>query len=144
MTNRSTPDTTPDNVLASPSSGILREAIVNTIAPTPSAETKFALQNSRRKRKRVEATHGEVLTTDQVAERLRLETEERKEKDSKGKGRKKATAEKKSSATTRRSSIAQYEDSESDDEEEDDDEDDNSCVVCHRLWRKYKGSKDDR
>ncbi len=109
----STQDTTPDNVLASPSRRILREAIVNAIAPTPSAETKLALQNSRRKRKRVQATHGEVLTTDQVAEHLRLEAKERKEKDSKGKGRKKATAEKKSSATTRRSSIAHYEDSES-------------------------------
>ena len=67
--------TTPDDI-GSPQR-ILCEAIVSVIAPTPSAETITALENSKKKRKWVEASSGEVLASDEVVERLRIEEEER-------------------------------------------------------------------
>ena len=73
--------TTPDDI-GSPR-GILREAIFSAVAPTPSAETIAALENSKKKRKRVQASSGELLTCDEVVERLRIEEEERVAKKSK-------------------------------------------------------------
>ena len=134
----STPDRDVTPGVASPSRIILSEAIVNAIAPKPSADTELALKNSRRKRKRVQAEHGEVLTTEQVAERLRQEAEERKAKAAKKKQKKSAT--KKVPATTKRLSFGQENGSRSSDEEveesesADEDEDDTRCVNCNRLW----------
>ena len=78
--------TTPDDI-GNPRR-ILREAIFSAIAPTPSAETITALENSKKKRKRVQASSGELLTCDEVVERLRIEEEERVVKKKKIKGSK--------------------------------------------------------
>ena len=51
----------------------LREAIVNVIAPLVSKETSDALENSKRKRARVQAKSGEVATLHQVAKRQKYE-----------------------------------------------------------------------
>lgn len=48
----------------------LKQAILTTISPLQSEGTKKALENARRKRKRVQTKIGEVMTTSDVAERL--------------------------------------------------------------------------
>ena len=73
--------TTPDDIGSS--QRILHEAIVLAIAPTPSVETITAFENSKKKRKRVQASFGEVLACDEVIERLRIEEEKRDAKKSK-------------------------------------------------------------
>ena len=60
--------TTPDDIGSL--QRILYEAIVSAIAPTPSAETITALENSKKMRKQVQASSGEVLLCDEVVERL--------------------------------------------------------------------------
>ena len=65
---------------------LYRPAIVSAIAPAPSAETMAALENSKEKRKEVEASFGEVLMCDVVIERLTIEKEERVAKKSKSGG----------------------------------------------------------
>ena len=59
---------------------LLRQAIINAVTPSPSDSTKSAMANSHRKRKRVQAKAGEVLTDDEVVERLRKEEIARKTK----------------------------------------------------------------
>ena len=63
-----------------------RPAIVSAIAPTPSAETLAALENSKEKRKQVQALFGEVLMCDAVIERLTIGNEEGVAKKSKSGG----------------------------------------------------------
>lgn len=58
----------------------LRQAIVNTPSPQPSSSTAEAMKNSQKKRKRVQAKVGEVLTTEQVAARLYTEEQARNTK----------------------------------------------------------------
>ena len=60
--------TTPDDIGSL--QRILYEAIVSAIAPTPLAETITALENSKKMRKQVQASSGEVLPCDEVVERL--------------------------------------------------------------------------
>lgn len=55
----------------------LKLAILSTLSPPASIETKNALKNSKGKRKRVQANTGEVLTEDMVASCLQEEHEER-------------------------------------------------------------------
>ena len=59
---------------------LLREAIVCAIAPPLSAENQHCVENSAKRRKRVQAKYGEVMTSEDVVERLRLEEIARKEK----------------------------------------------------------------
>eukprot|EP00795_Rhopilema_esculentum_P011062 gene11062-19921_t len=59
---------------------LLRQAIINAVTPSPSDSTKSAMANSHRKRKRVQAKAGEVLTDDEVVERLRKEEIARKQR----------------------------------------------------------------
>lgn len=61
----------------------LCRSILKVISPTASQETSDAQLNAKRKRKRVQATCGEVLTTEEVVKRLRLEEESRLAKASK-------------------------------------------------------------
>lgn len=58
----------------------LREAILSTISPEQSLEVKSALNNSKQKRRRVQGSCGEVLTSAEVEQRLKDEEEVRKEK----------------------------------------------------------------
>lgn len=57
----------------------LREAI-KTLSPEQSADVKAALTNSKRKRRRVQGSIGEVLTCEEVQERLKEEEEVRNQK----------------------------------------------------------------
>ena len=58
----------------------LKRAIINAISLKPSTSTQNALQNSKAKRKRVQAKSEEVLTSEEVAAHLKVEEEERKDK----------------------------------------------------------------
>ena len=62
---------------------LMRKAVIEAVTPSPSEQTKAAMLNSKKKRKRVQARVGEVLTSDDVVERLRKEHVEREEKRSK-------------------------------------------------------------
>lgn len=62
---------------------MLHSAILKTLAPVKSSDTNEALANSARKRKRVQAKAGEVLTDTEVVERLRKEKVSREEKSKK-------------------------------------------------------------
>lgn len=62
--------------LASPGKKIAN-AVIHVLSPQASTETKEALANSSRSRKRVQAKSGEVLTHPEVVERLKNEHEER-------------------------------------------------------------------
>lgn len=63
----------------------LRDAIIRTISPEQSNDVKAALQNSKARRRRVQGTCGEVLTSDEVQERLKQEEILRNSKKSKKK-----------------------------------------------------------
>jgi hypothetical protein len=65
----------------------LSDAILRTIAPAATEQTQFALDNTKKKRKRVQAKVGEVLSTEEVAQRLAEEEEARKAKEA-GSGQK--------------------------------------------------------
>ena len=58
----------------------LKRAIINVIFLKPSTSTQNAFQNSKAKRKRVQAKPEEVLNSEEVAVRLKVEEEERKDK----------------------------------------------------------------
>ena len=58
----------------------LKRAIISAISLKPSTSTQNALQNSKAKRQRVQAKPGEVLTSEEVAARLKVEEEKRKAK----------------------------------------------------------------
>ena len=58
----------------------MREAVKSVIAPKPSKATIEILKNKKARRKRVQSKTGEVLTTEEVKKRLRLEEIERKVK----------------------------------------------------------------
>ena len=62
---------------------LLRKPIIAAVTPSPSEETQSAMENSKRKRKRVQAKVGEVLISADVIERCRKEGEERSKKKSK-------------------------------------------------------------
>ena len=66
----------------------LAKSILDAIAPAASDQTKAALENLTKKRKRVQAKIGEVLTTEEVAARLQSEAADRAA-GKKGAGRKK-------------------------------------------------------
>ena len=55
----------------------LKLAILSTLSPPASSETKVARMNSRTKRKRIQTSAGEMLTADMVATLLQDEHEER-------------------------------------------------------------------
>ena len=55
----------------------MREAVKSVIAPKPSKETMDIMKNKKAQRKRVQSKNGEVLTTEEVKKRLRLEEVER-------------------------------------------------------------------
>ena len=57
---------------------LLREAIISTISPEMSHANQTAVQDSDKKRKKVQAKVGEVLTTEEVCKRLKREGKERK------------------------------------------------------------------
>ena len=59
---------------------LLRKAIVDAVTPSPSEETKNAMKNSKRKRRRVQANVGEILTSADVIEIFRRESIERSKK----------------------------------------------------------------
>ena len=52
---------------------LLQEAIVNAIAQPFPEENRQCLENSKRKKKRVQAKHGQVLTEEEAVERLHQE-----------------------------------------------------------------------
>ena len=52
---------------------LLQEAIVNAIAQPLPEENRQCLENSKRKKKRVQAKHGQVLTEEEAVERLHQE-----------------------------------------------------------------------
>ncbi|GFY29278.1 hypothetical protein TNCV_4724061 [Trichonephila clavipes] len=51
---------------------------MQTLSPTPSVKTMLAIENSKRNRKRVQSKTGEVLTNENVLERLAAEESGRK------------------------------------------------------------------
>ncbi|GFY59033.1 hypothetical protein TNIN_448621 [Trichonephila inaurata madagascariensis] len=53
---------------------------MQTLSPTPSVKTILAIENSKRKRKSVQSKTGEVLTNENVLERLAAEESDRKNK----------------------------------------------------------------
>lgn len=57
----------------------LKCAILSAISPKPSDFTSACMNNLKRKRKRVQASTGEVLTNEDVLERLKMESEKRNE-----------------------------------------------------------------
>ena len=57
----------------------LREAIVNAIAPPMSESTAKAITSSNRKRKRIQASVGEILTSEEAVKRLKCEAKTREE-----------------------------------------------------------------
>ena len=59
---------------------LLCKTIIETIAPPMSHATKDAVANSNRKRKRVQAKAGEVLTSSEVLKRLEIEEEDGQKK----------------------------------------------------------------
>ena len=64
----------------------LREIIVSAITPLPTEQKKSAMANSKKKRKQVQAKTGEVLTADDMIERLKEEEyarEKRRERNKK-------------------------------------------------------------
>lgn len=58
----------------------LREAIINTLSPEPTQETIAALENSKKRRQRVQSKVGEVLTSAEAMARLAEEEENRNDK----------------------------------------------------------------
>lgn len=58
----------------------LRNAILNTISPPQSSDVKAALKYSKEKRRRVQGSCREVLTSNEVEQRLKEEEEARKQK----------------------------------------------------------------
>ena len=58
----------------------MKRAVINVISPKSSTSTQNALQNSQAKWKRVQAKPGEILTSEEVAARLKVEAGERKAK----------------------------------------------------------------
>ncbi|GFY57139.1 uncharacterized protein TNIN_268001 [Trichonephila inaurata madagascariensis] len=58
----------------------LKKPIIQTLSPTPSVNTILAIENSKRKRKRVQNKTGEVLTNENVLERLDAEESDHKNK----------------------------------------------------------------
>ncbi|GFW84277.1 uncharacterized protein TNCV_1131461 [Trichonephila clavipes] len=52
----------------------------NSLSPTLSVKTILAVENSKRKRKRVQSKNGEVLTNENVLERFAAEESDRKNK----------------------------------------------------------------
>lgn len=74
----------------------LKNAILMTLSPPQSDMTRMAIENSKRKRKRVQAKTGEVLTHETVALRLLKEQEERVNKKMSGKSKQKTKRAKKS------------------------------------------------
>ncbi|GFS82158.1 uncharacterized protein TNCV_250191 [Trichonephila clavipes] len=59
---------------------IFKETNNTTLSPTPSVKTILSIENSKKKRKRVQSKTGEVLTTENVLERLAAEESDRKNK----------------------------------------------------------------
>ena len=59
---------------------LLRECIVNAITPPLSAENRQCVEQSKKRRKRIQAEYGEVMTSSVAVERLRLEEIDRTEK----------------------------------------------------------------
>lgn len=74
----------------------LKNAILMTLSPPQSDMTRMAIENSKRKRKRVQAKTGEVLTHETVALHLLKEQEERVNKKMSGKSKQKIKRSKKS------------------------------------------------
>ena len=104
----------------------LRQAIINAIAPPPSKDTEKALENAKKKRKRVQAKSGEVLTTPTVLQRLKDEAEARSAK------------QKEKKEKLRKNLLKKIEEDEEDVESESEEEEDNTtCSLCGQLWRKY-------
>jgi vacuolar-type H+-ATPase subunit I/STV1 len=58
----------------------LRAAIISVISPDPSESTLAAKKQKGRKRARVQASTGEVLTDNEVLQRLKREADNRLEK----------------------------------------------------------------
>lgn len=58
----------------------MKEANLLTVSPTPSANTVLAMDNFKKKRKRVQSKSGEILTQENVLKRLAMEEEDRKKK----------------------------------------------------------------
>ena len=129
---------------------ILREAIILAITPSPSEETKAAMVNSKKKRKRVQAKAGEVLTAEDVIKRLKEEESAREEKKKKKETKNKAgqsnfqiiESSRHKSKTAKRKSISkklvlteEY-DEESDENKSitTEDEDSVPCISCGKLY----------
>ena len=68
--NQSTPDLTPKKAMRA-------AAILAAIQPSQREQTKSALKNAEKKRKRVQKKHGEVLTYAESLARLKVEEEQR-------------------------------------------------------------------
>ena len=128
----------------------LREAIILAITPSPSEETKAAMVNSKKKRKRVQAKAGEVLTAEDVIKRLKEEESAREEKKKKKETKNKAgqsnfqiiESSRHKSKTAKRKSISkklvlteEY-DEESDENKSitTEDEDSVPCISCGKLY----------
>ena len=111
---------------------LLRDAIVNTIKLPLSEINKKALENSNRKRKRIQAIQGEVLTNDDSIERMQLEAESRKTKQL-------------ANVTKKLKHKIDFERDTSHESEGEDtsDDDDAQCKFCSRWWSVYKGKRGD-
>jgi hypothetical protein len=118
---------------------LLRNAIVQAIVPPLSAENEKCVSNQKKRRKRVQAKHGEIMTSAEAVERLRLEEIDRKEK-----AKKKKDAEKTGPPPSKKKKVPAkmvLELSDPEEEESSDEEQaDALCVKCRRRWQTYKGN----
>ena len=69
------------------SSRLLQNAILEVLCPPEKADSQAAMQNKGRKRTRVQAVHGEVLTEEEVLKRLEVEAENRNKNKNKKKSK---------------------------------------------------------
>eukprot|EP00794_Sanderia_malayensis_P010565 gene10565-11686_t len=134
---------------------MLLQAIINAVMPPPTEETRAAMANSKRKRKRVQDKAGEVQMAEDVIERLRQEEIQRNAKKAlKGKSKKSfviAASSKSQAPKKRRENSRQqksknnrralvFDDSSSSDSDdlsdsvESKDEDSVPCLVCGKLY----------
>ena len=65
----------------------LQNAILDVLSPPEKADSQAAMQNKGRKRTRVQAVQGEVLTNEDVLKRLEIEEENRNKKKNKKKSK---------------------------------------------------------
>ena len=113
---------------------ILRESIIIVIALPMTKETSEAIDNFKRKWKKVQAKTGEVLATPEVLERLENEHKDREKTKIKPSTSKYGTL-------LRGNKKVISEDRCKNDESDDNENDDTACIVCNQLLQTYSGKK---